>query len=81
MNKGVCYREFIKLYDGVADSDLIHLYLWEFCIHLNLYNRSGKISRTTDISQEKERRPVADLLEGDESVFCELYALCKDRLT
>lgn len=33
-----------------------------------------------DIDSEKERRLVADLLEGDESAFCELYALYKDRL-
>lgn len=32
------------------------------------------------IDSEKERRLVADLLEGDESAFCELYALYKDRL-
>ena len=30
-----------------------------------------------DIDSEKERRLVADLLEGDESAFCELYALYK----
>ena len=33
-----------------------------------------------DIESEKERRLVADLLEGDESAFCELYALYKDSL-
>ena len=33
-----------------------------------------------DIDSEKERRLVAALLEGDESAFCELYALYKDRL-
>ena len=33
-----------------------------------------------DIDSEKERRLVSDLLEGDESAFCELYALYKDRL-
>ena len=80
MSKDVCYREFIKLYDGVADFGSICFYLWEFCIHLNLCNRSGRISRMADIDSEKERRLVADLLEGDESAFCELYALYKDRL-
>ena len=44
MSKDVCYREFIKLYDGVADFGSICFYLWEFCIHLNLCNRSGRIS-------------------------------------
>ena len=39
MSKDVCYREFIKLYDGVADFGSICFYLWEFCIHLNLCNR------------------------------------------
>uniref|UniRef100_UPI004028407E RNA polymerase sigma factor n=1 Tax=Parabacteroides distasonis TaxID=823 RepID=UPI004028407E len=47
---------------------------------MNLCNRSGRISRMADIDSEKERRLVADLLEGDESAFCELYALYKDRL-
>lgn len=33
-----------------------------------------------DRDLEKERRLVADLLEGNEPAFCELYALYKDRL-